>query len=199
MGGLLGGIADWVVRIVQTAGYPGIVALLLLENLFPPIPSELILPLAGFLAVQGQFALPGVWAAATGGSLLGALMLYTLGRVLGEARLRELVKRWGKWLLVDERDLDRGRQWFDRHGGKAVLICRLVPVVRSVISIPAGLEGMPLGRFVLYTLVGSGVWNAALIGAGWLLGNQWQRVQQYAEVQGNAALLIVAGWIAWGL
>jgi membrane protein DedA with SNARE-associated domain len=196
---LLGDVVNWALSIIQRLGYVGIAGLLVLENLVPPIPSELILPLAGFLAGRGELSLTWAWGAATAGSVLGALVLYGMGREVGEQRLREFVRRWGRWLVLSEDDLCRGQQWFERHGGKTVLICRLVPFLRSVISIPAGLEGMPLWRFVLYTAIGSGLWNAGLIGAGWWLGGQWQQVQQYAKVFGYAGLLGIGAWIAWEL
>jgi membrane protein DedA with SNARE-associated domain len=198
--GLFGGLVGWVIVVVQALGYPGVAGLLVLETVFPPIPSDLILPLAGFLSGQGHLAFPGVVAAATAGSVVGALVLYGLGRWLGEARLRGLIRRYGCWLLVDECDLDRAREWFDRHGGKAVLFGRLVPVVRSGISVPAGLERMPLGWFVLYTAIGSGLWNAGLVGLGWALGERWEQVRQYAQVLVWGVLLVLAagaGWFVW--
>ena len=197
VGSLLEGLTTWVIEIVRALGYIGLAGLLLVENLFPPIPSEMILPLAGFLAGQGELSLGWAWVAATVGSMVGALVLYAVGRALGPDRLREFVDRWGKWLFLDAPDLDRAQRWFDNHGAKTVLLCRLVPFLRSVISIPAGLEGMPLWRFILYTLIGSGAWNAALIGAGWWLGGQWEYVEKYAQGFGYVALLGMAGWAGW--
>ena len=190
-------LANWVINTVHTLGYVGIGALTAAEDIFPPIPSELILPLAGFLAGQGRFALPLVIAAATTGSLTGALFLYALGRWVGEQRLRRFTQRFGRWLLVDESDLDRAHQWFGRHGGLAVLIGRLIPGVRSFISIPAGIEEMPIHRFVLFTVVGSGIWNTVLAVLGWWLGSQWDKVQQYARILEYGALALVIGGVAF--
>ncbi len=199
MSGPLAPLAEWVTNVVESLGYVGVACLIALENLFPPIPSELILPLAGFLTGQGRFSLPAVVAAATAGSVVGALLLYGLGAWLGEQRLRGLVGRFGGILTLREADIDRADAWFDRHGGTAVLIGRLVPVVRSLISIPAGLRRMPLGRFVLYTAVGSSLWNGLLIGLGWALGERWQQVNQYGRYLEYGVLVLLVAAIAWFL
>jgi membrane protein DedA with SNARE-associated domain len=177
----LAGIAAWVADVMLAFGYVGVAFLVALDNVFPPIPSEIILPLAGFLSGQGHLAYPGVVLAATVGSVAGALPLYAIGYWLGESRLRPLVRRFGRWLFIEEGDLDQAQAWFDRHGTKAVLIGRCVPLVRSLISIPAGLACMPLGRFVLYTTLGSGLWNAILVGIGWTLGERWEQVGSYLK------------------
>lgn len=197
MGDSFGGLADLITDIMESLGYVGIAALVALENVFPPIPSELILPLAGFLAGQGQFWLPAVVAAATVGSVVGALVLYGLGAWLGEVRLRGVVRRYGKFVLLTENDLDRAIDWFDRRGATAVLVGRLMPVVRSLVSIPAGLNRMPIGRFVVYTAIGSTVWNGALVGLGWVLGDRWQDVNQYGKYLEYAVLALVAGVVVW--
>jgi membrane protein DedA with SNARE-associated domain len=149
-----------------------------MENLFPPIPSEVILPLAGYLASQDRVNLVAVTIAATVGSVVGALALYGLGTYLGDARLRRLIDRIP---LVEQRDLDRAEGWFKRHGERAVLIGRIIPVVRSFISVPAGVERMPLPRFVLYTTLGSGVWNSIFIGLGYQLGARWTTIGAYSD------------------
>jgi membrane protein DedA with SNARE-associated domain len=187
----------WVTRVIESLGYVGVAALIALENVFPPIPSELILPLTGFLAGQGRFWLPAAVLAATVGSVVGALILYGLARWLGEHRLRSFVGSFGKFFLLKEGDLDRASTWFERHGGKAVLIGRLVPVVRSLVSIPAGLALMPLPRFVLYTAIGSAVWNGAVISLGWALGDRWEEVQRYGQVLEYAVLAALVVGIGW--
>jgi membrane protein DedA with SNARE-associated domain len=169
-------VASWVFSIVDRLGEVGVGFLIFLENVVPPVPSEVILPLAGFRARTGALNLWLVWPAATAGSVAGALALYGLGYWLGYDRLRALADRpW--FILTSQKDLDRGERVFHRHGGKMVLLGRCVPVVRSVVSIPAGIARMPLPRFLLLTAIGSGVWNALFIGLGWLLGEQWDRVQ----------------------
>ena len=194
------GIVDWVLGIMLTLGYPGVALLVALDNVFPPIPSEVILPLAGVVSGQGHLSLPGVIAAATVGSVAGALPLYGIGRWLGDERLRRFVRRFGRALFVTEADLDRAQRWFDRHGAKAVLLGRCVPLVRSLVSVPAGLAHMPRGRFVSYTALGSAAWNTLLISVGFVLGERWELVRpylklfEYVVVAGVAAALLLFLW-----
>jgi membrane protein DedA with SNARE-associated domain len=168
-----------VVDVVELLGPFGVGLLVLLENLFPPVPSEIILPLAGYLSGTGRLNVVTVIVAATLGSLLGALALYWLGAAVGEDRIRAWLR---KLPLMRESDLDRAQSWFDRHGGSAVLIGRIIPVVRSLVSIPAGIQRMPLWRFVLYTTIGSGVWNTIFVLLGYLLGSQWATVGEYSDL-----------------
>ncbi|MFT3660218.1 MAG: DedA family protein [Gordonia sp. (in: high G+C Gram-positive bacteria)] len=150
-----------------------------IENIFPPLPSEVILPLAGFAAGRGDLTLLGAIFWTTAGSIVGALVLYLLGARLGRDRMRRLVV---KVPLVDIADVDRTEAWFDRHGDKAVLLGRMIPLFRSFISVPAGIERMPVARFLVLTLIGSAVWNTVFILAGYLLGENWETVQRYADV-----------------
>jgi membrane protein DedA with SNARE-associated domain len=169
-------VADWVFSIVDRLGAAGVGLLILLENIVPPIPSEVILPLAGFRARTGGVNVVAVWPAATAGSVLGALLLYGLGAWLGYDRLHRLAgHRW--FVFVSQKDMERGERVFERHGGKVVLLGRCVPFLRSVVSIPAGISGMPLVRFVVLTAVGSGIWNAAFLALGWVLGENWDQVE----------------------
>ena len=171
-------MTQWVFAIVDRLGEIGIGLLIFLENVVPPVPSEVILPLAGFRARTGALNVWLAWPAATAGSVLGAIVLYGLGAWLGYDRLHALAgKRW--FFLTSQKDLDRGQRIFGRHGGKVVLLGRCVPVIRSLVSIPAGIVRMPLPRFLLLTAVGSGVWNALFIGLGWYLGDHWDRVQTW--------------------
>jgi membrane protein DedA with SNARE-associated domain len=165
-----------VFSIVDRLGAAGVGLLILLENIVPPIPSEVILPLAGFRARTGGVNVVAVWPAATAGSVLGALLLYGLGAWLGYDRLHRLAgHRW--FVFVSQKDMERGERVFERHGGKVVLLGRCVPFLRSVVSIPAGISGMPLVRFVVLTAVGSGIWNAAFLALGWVLGENWDQVE----------------------
>jgi membrane protein DedA with SNARE-associated domain len=196
----LGLLVEWAVDVVEAFGYVGVALLVALTNLFPPLPplpSEVILPLSGFVAGQGQLSLLGVILAATIGSLTGSLIVYGLSRWIGEDRLRRFVRRHGRFLLSRESALDRSLGWFDQHGGKAVLFGRLVPVVRSAISVPAGLTRMPLGRFILYTTIGSLSWNTAFILIGWFLGYQWDLVHQYSRPLGYGVVMLMAAAVAW--
>jgi membrane protein DedA with SNARE-associated domain len=178
-------LAAWVSEVVRSFGYVGVAFLMLAENLFPPIPSEVILPLTGFLIGQGDLAFVPALVVATAGSLAGALVLYALGRWGG----RELILRYGGVLRIKEADLVRADEWFDRYGGAVVLFGRMVPGVRSLVSIPAGLSEMPLGRFVLLSALGSCMWNALLMGVGRLLGENWSQV---ASVVGSVSNIVVA-------
>ena len=194
-------MADWVTSFVGSAGYWGIVLLMFLENVFPPIPSELIMPLGGFATARGELNFFGVVAAGTAGSVLGALPFYYLGRVVDEERLKGWANRCGRWLTVSGEDIARADDWFDRHGGTAVFLCRLVPGIRSLISIPAGMSGMSMIPFLLYTTLDTGLWAAALAYAGRLLGKNYDRVQNYV---GPAAYVVlgllavaVVGWVVY--
>lgn len=195
----LSGLTSWVTDVVESFGYFGVAFMIFLENLVPPIPSEVVLPLAGFLVGQGRFSFIPVVVAATIGSIVGALTLYAIGAGLGESRLRYLIRKFGRFVLMDEGDLDKSRDWFQRHGSKAVFFGRLVPGIRSLISIPAGIVGMHIWQFVLYTAIGSTIWNATLIGFGWALGNQWDRVEGYTSILQYIVIAVVAGLALWFL
>lgn len=174
-----GGLVAFAGDLLLTLGDIGVGALVLLETVVPPVPSEVILPYAGYLSREGRLSLGGLIAWSTVGSTVGALLLYWLGAALGLQRATRLLARTR---LVDEDDIDRGSAWFHRHGALAVLVGRLVPGVRSLISIPAGADRMHLGLFVLCTAIGSGSWNAALIGLGAALGTQRHVIDPYLDV-----------------
>jgi len=159
--------------------YPGILFLMFLENVFPPLPSELIMPLAGYRAGQGALSLWGVILAGWAGSLLGQLPLYYLGKWVGYERLRAWADRHGEWLTVSGEEVTQAKEWFDKHGSKAVIFGRIVPGVRSLVSVPAGFGGMGLGKFLLYSAIGTGVWTAALAFLGKLLGDNYGQIDRY--------------------
>lgn len=186
-----GGLTGFVLDVVRAVGEVGVALLVLLEVVVPPIPSEVVLPFAGALVADGRFTAVGVIVAATVGSVLGAQVLYEAARRAGEQR----VTRWlAKVPLVDPEDVDDGSEWFRRHGNTAVLTGRLVPGVRSVVSVPAGAQAMPRGRFVVLTALGSGVWNTALVAGGIALGERWQTVERWTgwlDVAMVAALAVV--------
>ena len=175
-------MTKWIMNLIASTGYFGVVFLMFVENVFPPIPSEFIMPLAGFMAAEDKFSLFGVIVAGTVGSVLGALPLYYLGARLGEERLKHLAGRHGRWLTVSPDDIDRANRWFDRHGAKAVLFCRLVPGIRSLISIPAGINQMNLVSFLSFTTVGASVWTIILAYAGYVLRTNFQQVGEYLDI-----------------
>ena len=192
---MLGDLANWVQDVINQFGYLGVALLVVIENVFPPIPSEIVLPFAGFVAQQGASAVNatagaaqsdttvvGMMIAATVGSVVGALILYFVSAAIGPERLRGFVERFGKWFGVKSSDLVRAEEWFDRRSSAAVLVGRCVPLIRSIVSIPAGFRRMKLTSFVVLTAIGSAVWNVALIGAGAVLGDQWERVGEYVGV-----------------
>lgn len=198
MSNLIDLASDWAMKIMDVLGYWGLAFLVALENVFPPIPSEVILPLAGFNSSKGDMNIFIAIAFATIGSVVGAMVLYYVGYWFGEERVRAIVRNWGKWLGFKETDIDYADRWFDRYGGWAVMLCRMIPIVRSLISIPAGLRKMPLHTFLLFTAIGSATWNTLLIFAGYTLGNQWDQVEKYVEYfKYVIALLILAGIALW--
>ncbi|MDX8028864.1 DedA family protein [Lentzea sp. BCCO 10_0856] len=185
---------EWITRLMEALGSPGAGLAVALENVFPPVPSEVILPLAGFTAGQGKISLIAAILWTTAGSVVGALALYGLGAWLGLERLRRIADRVP---FVKVSDVDKADAWFDEHGTKAVFVGRMVPVVRSLISIPAGVSGMPVVKFTLYTAAGSLVWNTALILAGYALGENYELVDRYLGWVSTAVLVALAIAIGW--
>lgn len=168
-------------QVIRSTGYPGIAFLMFIENIFPPIPSEVVMPFAGFLVNKGEMSFLGVMIAGTIGAALGATAIYYIGIKLGEKRLRDWVDRNGKYLLMSESELDRSLDTFNDHGKKMVLFGRLIPTIRSLISIPAGLEKMNLSIFLLFTLLGTTIWNLFLAGGGVYLGQNWERILTWVD------------------
>ena len=194
---MLGDLSQWVSDVIEAIGYAGVAFLVALESIFPPIPSEVVLPFAGFYAGKGEASVPGMILAATVGSVVGALVLYGLAAWIGPERLRRFVVAKGRWFGVKERDLDRAEAWFDKRANAAVLLGRCVPLVRSIVSIPAGFRRMPLVRFTVYTAIGSLVWNVALISAGAILGNRWEEVGDVVGLFQWAVIVVVGGLVGW--
>jgi membrane protein DedA with SNARE-associated domain len=183
---------DWITGVITRMGYAGVAALAFLENLFPPIPSELVIPLAGFVAAEGDLRVGLVIATGTIGSLAGAVMWYEVGRRIGEHRVRGWVMRHGKWLTLSPTDVDRAQDWFRRHGNAAVFFGRLVPGVRTFVSLPAGFSAMPLAPFLLYSALGTIIWTALLAYAGVVLQANFTLVGDYINVATNTLLAVLA-------
>ncbi|SNV24098.1 DedA family protein [Dermatophilus congolensis] len=195
-GGAGGGMTQWIVGVMEALGAPGAGLLVALENVFPPIPSEVILPLAGFTASQGTLSLMSAIVWTSVGSLVGAWALYALGVVLGRDRLF----RFFDWMpLVDVEDIEKAEAWFNRYGYSVVFFGRMLPLIRSLISIPAGLSRMPLLQFSVFSLVGSVLWNSVLIYAGFALGEKWDQVEQYVGYLQYVVIAAIVAFLGWYL
>ena len=182
---------DWITEGIASWGYMGIVLLMLLENIFPPIPSEVIMPLAGFTVAEGKLNIIGVILSGVLGSILGALPWYYLGKIWGERKLRRWIEWRGHWLTLSVEDLERSQQWFRRYGNWVVLLGRVIPGIRTYISIPAGLENMPLFPFLLYSTWGTILWIGFLTVIGYWLGDNYTLVKQYTGPISTAVLVIL--------
>lgn len=185
----------WITDIMEQFGYAGIFLMLALENIFPPIPSEVILPFGGFMTTTSGLTIPGVLIASTAGSLLGAAILYWIGRLLDVSRMERIVDRYGKWIRIQKSDIRKADAWFDKYGYWTVLFCRMVPLVRSLISIPAGMSGMKFGLFMLFTTIGTLGWNTLLILLGAALGESWEDIGGYIGTYSSIVYILLAGGI----
>ena len=188
-------ITSWLAAM----GSFGVALLMLLENVFPPIPSEVIMPFAGYLAANGDLAFVAVVIAGTIGSVAGACLWYWIGSLATEPRMRRFVVRYGRWLTISENDLDRSLSWFRKHGGAAVFLGRMVPGVRTLISVPAGMTGMRMLPFLLYTSLGSLIWTTALTVSGYVLQAQFARVESLINPVTNVILLSLVVLYVWRL
>src|SRR5919202_1098985 len=196
MSGLLPDIVQWATDVAYSCGYVGIAVLTVLANRPLPIPTELTLPLAGFLVGQGRFSFFPLLVWTTVAGVVSSLILYVPGRLLSEEHLRRLVRKFGRFVFLYESDLDKASNLFEQHGPKAILIGRLIPGVGTLISVPAGLYRIPiLGWFMVWTVLDSVVWNGLLIGLGWVLGTQWTLVERYATIIQYVVLAAIVGGI----
>lgn len=183
---------NWITNIMEQFGYLGILLMMALENLFPPIPSEIVLPFGGFLTTYTNITVWGVVLAATIGSLLGAVILYWIGTLLDVDRLERIIKRWGRIARIKVEDVHKADAWFDKYGYWTVLIGRMVPVVRSLISIPAGMSNMRFGLFMLFTVIGTLIWNSILITVGVILGESWHDITSFMDLYSDIVYFFLA-------
>jgi len=198
MGAPLADLVGWVLEVVRSFGYVGVFVLILAGSLYLPVPTELTLPLLGFLVGHGRLAFFPVLLAATAARVSASLVLYVVGLRIREARLRRVVKRLERFKLVFVSDLEGASRVFERHGGKAILVGHLIPGVGALVSVPAGLKRMPLRwRFLGYTILGCTLWNASLIGLGWALGGRWRIVEVFTSFVGFAVLTILIAATVW--
>ncbi|WP_134682090.1 DedA family protein [Paracoccus ravus] len=172
---------DWVVSTIDSWGYFGVLLLMLAENVFPPIPSEIIMPLAGFLAGRGDLSLGLTILMGTVGSVLGTLMWYLIAKWIGETRLKQFAARHGRLMTMSPGDIETAQGWFDRHGAAAVFFGRMLPTIRTLISVPAGISRLPFWKFLIYTIAGSAIWTGALTVAGLILHENYALVGDYVD------------------
>lgn len=193
---------DLMIQLMGQFGYIGVFLLIAIENIFPPIPSEVVLLFGGFMTTYTELNVVGMIIAATFGSLLGAIVLYYIGRILNKERLKKIVSgKIGKVLRIKNEDIDKADHWFDTKGNKTVFFCRFIPIVRSLISIPAGMSQMPMGKFLVYTTAGSVIWNTVLVVAGNMVGEKWEDILQifsdYSHITLVVLIIIFVVGVVW--
>lgn len=172
-------MGDWIIEVISAGGYFGIILLMMVETVFPPIPSELVLPFAGYAAAKGELNVHAVAVSGLIGSLLGAILLYGIGRLVKDEKLIKFIDKYGVWLTVNNEDIAKARQWFDRYSNTAVLIARIFPAIRSLISLPAGVNKMKFAPFVIFSGIGTAIWMSVLTYSGYFLGQDYMQVEQY--------------------
>lgn len=190
-------MTDFFLHVLASGGYLGVFLLMVLENVVPPVPSEVIMGLGGIAIAQGRMHVVPLMIAGTLGSVIGNAFWYEIGHRLGHERFRPLIDRWGRWLTIEWRDVESLQRFFARHGQWVVFVFRFMPVGRTVISIPAGLSRMPRWRFLLWTIAGTTVWNAVLVGAGYWLGERYHAVEDYVGPAATAILVLAAIAYVW--
>lgn len=199
---MISSVIDWLVNLIEVIGYPGVAIAMFIESFFAPIPSEIILPFSGFVAFGGSLNIYGVIVVATLAAYLGTLPFYFIGR-WGNEFVMEFLKKYGKYLFISQDDLQKGFDAFEKYGGGIVFFGRLIPIVRTVISFPAGVARMNFAQFSIYTLVGAGIWSSILASAGFFLGDRWDMVSVYVERYENVILIlllvVVAVYIGWNI
>lgn len=188
---------DWIIRLVEWAGYWGVAALMLLETVFPPVPSEVIMTVAGVSAARGTMTLEGTILAGTAGAMLGNWFWYWLAIKFGEARMHVFIDKYSRWLTLDWDDVERGERLFEKYGSTIVLVARMIPTLRSLISIPAGLFKMSLRRFLVFSTIGTLGWSAALAGAGYFLGSQFGDVEKWLGPLSTAVIAAIVLTYLW--
>lgn len=198
---MVNNMQDWIINLMNQFGYIGIALLIAIENIFPPIPSEVILTFGGFMTTQSSMNIWLVSLFATIGSVVGAIVLYYVGRLVTPERLGKIIDKWGFILRVKRRHIKKAESWFQRHGNITVFFCRFVPIIRSLISIPAGMAKMEMGAFLLYTTLGTAIWNVVLVSLGSYAGEQWETIVNYINTYSHIVLIILAfacvGAVIW--
>lgn len=183
---------SWITSVMEQFGYVGIALLILLENVFPPIPSEVILTFGGFITTKSELTIIGVVIASTIGSVVGAVILYWIGRILNVDRIERIIEKWGKYLRLTKEDVRKADAWFDKYGPWTVFFCRFIPLIRSLISVPAGMSGMNQWLFLLLTTLGTLIWNLVLVIVGAKVGDNWHQIVNYMDVYSNIMYAVIA-------
>lgn len=182
---------QWIIQVLNDFGYIGILLLIAIENIFPPIPSEVILTFSGFMTKQTSMNIWLVCLWSTVGSVLGSVVLYYLGRLVTPKRLGKIIDKWGKFLRVKKEDITRAETWFTSHGKSTVFFCRFIPIVRSLISIPAGMSNMNIWKFLFYTTLGTSIWNIVLVNLGAWAGSKWALISEYMNTYSKVVLIVI--------
>jgi membrane protein DedA with SNARE-associated domain len=190
-------MTDFILHLIEGAGYWGIALLMALENIFPPVPSEVIMGFGGIAAAHGYMNLAVLIAVGTAGAVAGNYGWYLVGRLVGLERLRPFVERWSRWLTFDWREVERLSAFFEAHGGKTVLICRILPTFRTMISLPAGLTHMPQGKFLIATAIGTGLWNSLWAVLGYWLGRHFTAIEHVTGPIATAVIVAIIGWYVY--
>jgi membrane protein DedA with SNARE-associated domain len=185
-------VENWITEVVDKLGYIGILLLIALENIFPPIPSEVILTFGGFMTTQTNLTIAGVITFSTLGSVAGAVILYGLGRQLDITRMEKLIEKWGHLLRLTKKDIHKAMAWFSKYGVWTVFFCRFIPLIRSLISIPAGMVHMNIGLFLVLTTIGTLIWNSALVYIGAFTGESWESIISYMDIYSKLVYVILA-------
>ncbi|PLR86356.1 alkaline phosphatase [Bacillus canaveralius] len=183
---------NWITEIMNNYGYMGIFLLIALENIFPPIPSEVILTFGGFMTTTSNMSITGVVAVSTLGSVAGAAVLYWVGLLINIERIEKIVEKWGHILRLTKKDVHKANEWFDRYGVWTVFFCRLIPLIRSLISVPAGMARMNFGIFLIFTTAGTLIWNIILVNIGAAVGSSWETIVGYMDIYSNVVYAILA-------
>lgn len=188
---------NWIFDIIQDYGYLGVFLIIVLENLFPPIPSEIVLSFSGFMTTKSSLTIIGIIASSTAGSVIGALILYWIGRIIDVKRLEKVIERWGHILRLKKEDIRKADAWFDKYGVWTVFFCRMIPLLRSLISIPAGMSNMNFPLFLLLTFIGTLIWNTILVSVGAMLGEAWPKILAVTDVYSNVIYFVIGVGILW--
>lgn len=188
---------NWITDIISEYGYFGVFLVIVLENLFPPIPSEIVLSFSGFMTTRTDLIVLWIITASTAGSVLGAMVLYWIGSMLDVKRLEKIIDRWGHILRLKKEDIRKADAWFDKYGVWTVFFCRMVPLLRSLISVPAGMSNMNFPLFLLLTFFGTLIWNTILVCVGAMLGESWHNIIAFTDLYSNIIYVVISLLIIW--